>query len=235
MEFRIVKGNIVDAKTDAIVLPANTHLKEGSGVSAAIFEAAGRRNLKKACEKIGYCEVGAAVPTLAYDLSAKYIIHTVTPRWRDGESGEYDLLSSAYLSALELSDVMDCESLTFPLLSSGNNGFDMNLAAEIAIKSIEAYAGKNLKDVVLVVYGSRAERVFSSLAYTVSILPPDLQKEEEKYRKRREVGSQIKSGVQKVFDDQLKKGIAYFQDEKNREKIIRLGVQIVKAVMETMI
>lgn len=80
MNFEILKTNIVCVTADAIVLPANTALKEGSGVSTAIFQAAGRRQLTKACEKIGSCEVGSAVPTLAYELDAKYIIHAVVPR-----------------------------------------------------------------------------------------------------------------------------------------------------------
>ena len=54
---------------------ANAVLKEGSGASTAIFEAAGRRKLAQACKKIGSCPVGSAVSTLAFNLKAKYIIH----------------------------------------------------------------------------------------------------------------------------------------------------------------
>lgn len=110
MQFEVVKTNIVNIVADAIVLPANKSLKEGSGTSRAIFEAAGRKALTKACDKIKHCETGNAVPTLAFDLSAKYIIHAVVPRWVEGESGEYDLLSSAYLSSLNIADIMGCES-----------------------------------------------------------------------------------------------------------------------------
>lgn len=120
MEFKILKGNIVDAKVDAIVLPANTKLKEGSGVSKAILKAAGRKPLTKARKEIGFCEMGSAVPTLGYELSAKYIIHAVVPKWIDGDYGEYDTLSSAYASALDVADVMECKSIAFPLLVSGN-------------------------------------------------------------------------------------------------------------------
>lgn len=79
MEPKILKGNIIDAKVDAVVLPANTRLKEGSGASEAIFVAAGMKDLTKECNKIGYCEMGSAVPTLAYNLPAKFIIHAVVP------------------------------------------------------------------------------------------------------------------------------------------------------------
>lgn len=94
MELKFLKGNIADAKVDAIVLPANTKLKEGSGASEAIFKAAGKKELTKACKKIGSCEIGSAVPTLGYNLPAKYIIHAVVPKWVDGEHNEYDLLST---------------------------------------------------------------------------------------------------------------------------------------------
>ena len=45
MKFEIVKANIVDVVSDAIVLPANKALKEGIGTSKAIFNAAGRKEL----------------------------------------------------------------------------------------------------------------------------------------------------------------------------------------------
>ncbi|MDO4492166.1 MAG: macro domain-containing protein [Lachnospiraceae bacterium] len=134
MKLRFLKGDITDIRTDAIVLPANKHLKEGSGASEAIFKAAGRKELTKACAKIGFCEIGSAVPTLGYGLKSKYIVHAVVPKWVDGNHNEYDFLSSAYLSALELADVMDCKSIAFPLLASGNNGFDLELAFEIGVR-----------------------------------------------------------------------------------------------------
>lgn len=100
MKFKIIKANIVDVASDAIVLPANEALKEGSGTSKAIFTAAGRKELTKACKELGHCSTGSAIPTLAYNLSSKYIIHAVVPKWIDGEHSEYDLLSSAYLASL---------------------------------------------------------------------------------------------------------------------------------------
>ena len=117
MKFKIIKANIVDVASDAIVLPANEGLKEGPGSSKAIFSAAGRKELTQACKKLGHRNIGSAVPTLAYNLSSKYIIHAVVPKWIDGEHSEYDLLSSAYLAALNIAEVMGCESIAFPLLA----------------------------------------------------------------------------------------------------------------------
>ena len=235
MNLKIVKGNIVDAKVDAIVLPANSKLIEGSGASTAIFQAAGRKELTKECKIIGHCEVGSVVPTYAYNLSAKYIMHAVVPKWRGGNNGEYDLLSSAYASTLELSDVMECKSIAFPLLASGNNGFDSELAFEIAVKNIEAYEGKNLEEVILVVYSNRVEQLVKNLGYTVTILPVNMQRTEKELKRQEEKKRQFndnKDAAQNFLKEQLQKGIDYFKDEEHREKAIKLGIEIVKIVME---
>jgi O-acetyl-ADP-ribose deacetylase (regulator of RNase III) len=116
MTFEVFKANIVNIHADAIVLPANEALKEGSGTSRAIFEAAGRKQLTKACKELGHCNTGSAIPTLAYDLDAKYIVHAVVPRWIDGEHNEYDRLSSAYISALKLLMLWDASRLLFRYL-----------------------------------------------------------------------------------------------------------------------
>ena len=128
---------------DAVVLPANEKLKEGSGTPKAIFEKAGRKELTKACAEIKTCKMGEAVPTLGFKLNADYIIHVVVPKWVDGEHQEYDYLSAAYLSALNVADIMNCETIAFPLLASGNNGFDLGLAYDIAKSSIESFSGVN--------------------------------------------------------------------------------------------
>lgn len=79
----------------------------------------------------------------------KYIIHAVVPRWVDGEHDEYDLLSSAYLASLNIAEIMRCDSIAFPLLASGNNGFDKELAIQIAKESIGQFTGDSLKNVYL--------------------------------------------------------------------------------------
>ena len=158
MDYIVTRNDITRMDVDAIVLPANSKLKEGSGASTAIFRKAGREELTKACTNItrkkGDIRVGTAVPTLGFDLDATYVIHAVVPQWRDGHSNEYELLSSAYYSSLELADLLSCESVAIPLLAAGNNGFDLDLAIEIALKSIDAFEPSNrLTEVHLVIYG----------------------------------------------------------------------------------
>lgn len=235
MKLDFLKGNIADAKVDAVVLPANTKLKEGSGASEAIFKAAGRKELTKACKKVGFCELGSAVPTLGYDLPAKYIIHAVVPKWIDGNHNEYDLLSTTYASTLELADVMECKSVAFPLLASGNNGFDLNLAFEIALKSIEAYDAKNLESVSIVVFGNHITDIVKNAGFEVTILPRNLgedEKEKDKLEARKKIFNDAKDVAHQFMDDQIKKGIEYFQDSKHREAALQFGVAIVKMVLK---
>lgn len=170
MDFVIVKSNIVNVTADAIVLPANEALREGPGTSRAIFEAAGRNQLERACAQIGHCDIGSAVPTPAFGLNARFIIHAVVPRWVDGNSNEYAFLSSAYLSSLKIADLMKCESIAFPLLASGNNGFNRELAFKIASESINSFDSTTLQKVILVVYGDNTENFVKSLGYDITVI-----------------------------------------------------------------
>lgn len=98
-------------------------------------------------------DVGTAVPTVGFNLDADYIIHAVVPKWIDGAHQEYQYLSAAYLSSLYLANEMGCTSLAFPLLAAGNQGFDDELAFEIAQRSIEMFEPDHrLEKVYLVVY-----------------------------------------------------------------------------------
>lgn len=208
MKFKIIKANIVDVASDAIVLPANEALKEGSGTSKAIFTAAGRKELTKACKELGHCSTGSAIPTLAYNLSSKYIIHAVVPKWIDGEHSEYDLLSSAYLASLNIAEVMGCESVAFPLLASGNNGFDKQLAVRIAEESIKSFEGVNLKKVFLVVYGDTMETYMKSLGYNVLVIPAHVKMNDKKIHhqdKQKKLIADGKDVAQDILEAQLEK------------------------------
>lgn len=236
MVFDVIRTNIANITADAIVLPANTGLKEGPGASAAIFEAAGRKQLTQACKKLGSCEIGNAVPTLAFNLNAKYIIHAVVPKWVDGEHGEYDLLSSAYLAAMNVADVMGCQSIALPLLASGNNGFDLELAFEIAEKSIELFESISLKKVILVVYTDNVEAMLKKKGYTILDIPNDMRKLELKAAhkaKAKELVEEGKEIAHKFLEEQITKALDYLKDEKNREKVIKFGVEVAKIVFKS--
>lgn len=220
MKFKIIKANIVDVASDAIVLPANEALKEGSGTSKAIFTAAGRKELTKACKELGHCSTGSAIPTLAYNLSSKYIIHAVVPKWIDGEHSEYDLLSSAYLASLNIAEVMGCESVAFPLLASGNNGFDKQLAVRIAEESIKSFEGVNLKKVFLVVYGDTMETYMKSLGYNVLVIPAHVKMNDKKIHhqdKQKKLIADGKDVAQDILEAQLEKAIEWIKKPENQK------------------
>lgn len=122
----------------------------------------------KACAEYGHCDVGSAVPTEAFNLEdAECIIHAVVPRWKDGNHQEYELLSSAYLSALNMADHLKCKSIAFPLLSAGNNGFDKELAFQIAKESFESFSGEYLEKITLVIYENSLALLIKSWGYEV--------------------------------------------------------------------
>lgn len=231
MKFEIVKANTVDVVSDAIVLHANEALKEGSGTSKAIFNGAGRKELTQACKKLGHCNIGSAVPTLAYNLSSKYIIHAVVPKWIDGEHNEYDLLSSAYLAALNIAEVMGCESIAFPLLASGNNGFDKQLVVRIAEESIKSFEGVNLKKVFLVVYGDNMENYIKSLGYNVIVIPANVKVIDEKKQhqsKQKKLIADGKDVAQNILETQLEKAIEWIKKPENQKILFEAGIVVFK-------
>lgn len=231
MKFEIVKANIVDVVSDAIVLPANEALKEGSGTSKAIFNAAGRKELTQACEKLGHCNIGSAVPTLAYNLTSKYIIHAVVPKWIDGQHSEYDLLSSAYLASLNIAEVIGCESVAFPLLASGNNGFDKQLAFRIAEESIKSFESVKLKKVFLVIYGDTMETYMKSLGYNVIVIPAHIKMNEKKIQHQAKQKKLIADGkvvAQDILEAQLEKAIEWIKKPENQKILFEASIAVFK-------
>ena len=116
--IEIRKISITDLDTDAIVNAANEGLLAGGGVCGAIFKKAGYNQLQEACNKIGHCHTGGAVITPGFHLKAKYIIHAVGPRWKDGKHKEPEQLYSAYYESLKLALKNKCRSIWFPLISA---------------------------------------------------------------------------------------------------------------------
>ena len=130
MPFRIERNDIVRMKTDAIVNTANPEPVCGSGTDLAVYTAAGMEALLEARRGIGRIEEGDAAITSGFALPAKYIIHTSGPVWRDGTDGVKETLTlrRCVENALDLARDNGCESIAFPLLATGNNGFPKELA-----------------------------------------------------------------------------------------------------------
>ncbi|MGJ7923030.1 macro domain-containing protein [Neobacillus sp. LXY-4] len=139
MPLEIVRNDITKMKVDAVVNAANTALKRGGGVCGAIFEAAGAEVLQAACDEIGGCPSGQAVITDAFKLPAKYIIHTPGPIWQGGSNKEAELLKASYENSLKLAIKHQCESIAFPLISSGIYGYPKEEALQIAVSTIGSF------------------------------------------------------------------------------------------------
>lgn len=156
MTLKIIRNDISKMPVDAIVNAANARLKMGGGVCGAIFAAAGAEQLQAECDRIGKCNVGEAVITNAYTLPARYIIHAVGPIWKGGSSGEAQLLHQCYTNALMLALQNGCQSIAFPLISSGIYGYPKDQALQIAISAISEYLFIHEIEVYLVVYDKKA-------------------------------------------------------------------------------
>lgn len=157
MPFHIVRQDITKMNTDAIVNAANTKLQMGGGVCGAIFKAAGARRLQAACDKAAPIAVGGAAITPGFRLPAKYIIHAAGPiyhQW-DREQAER-LLYSAYLEALKLAAAHDCESIAFPLISSGIYGYPKAEALKVATAAIQDFLTGHEMEVFLAVFDKTA-------------------------------------------------------------------------------
>ncbi|WP_413299618.1 macro domain-containing protein [Bacillus sp. 1P10SD] len=152
MPLEIVRNDITKMKVDAIVNAANTSLQKGGGVCGAIFRAAGASELQAACDQIGSCKVGEAVITDGFKLDAKYIIHTPGPIWQGGTNQEAALLKKSYSNSLELAKKYQCESIAFPLISTGIYGYPKEEALQIAISTISSFLLQHDLFVYLVVF-----------------------------------------------------------------------------------
>lgn len=152
MPLQIIRNDISKVKADAIVNTANAEVAVGAGVDEAIYNAAGREKLLAERAKIGHLDPGQAAVTPAFGLDAKYIIHTVGPAWIDGKHGEKEAVASCYRESLRIAKEKECESVAFPLISTGTFGFPKDKALKIAINEISTFLFENEMTVYMVVY-----------------------------------------------------------------------------------
>ena len=166
MPFEIVRNDITNMEVDTIVNAANPRPIIGYGVDSGVHKKAGDQ-LLVARKKIGDIAFGEAAITPAFNLSAKYVIHAVSPIWQDGKKNEAQLLENCYVNSLQLALEHKCESIAFPLLSAGNHGFPKDLALQTAINVFSKFLMKHEMQIYLVVFGKQSFALFEKLFHSV--------------------------------------------------------------------
>ncbi|RUM89214.1 MAG: RNase III inhibitor [Thermodesulfatator sp.] len=160
--LEVVQGDLTEQDTEAIVNAANERLIPGGGVDGAIHRKGGP-SIAEEARKIGHCPTGSAVVTGAGRLKARYVIHAVGPVYKDGRSGEAELLASAYRESLKRATELGLSSVAFPSLSTGAYGYPLEEAAPVALSTILDYLQEHDRPslVRMVLWGEKAYRTYA--------------------------------------------------------------------------
>jgi O-acetyl-ADP-ribose deacetylase len=157
IELEVVQADVTTLDVDAITNAANTQLRHGGGVAAAIARAAGPELQRESNQKapIG---LGEAVETTAGDMPARYVIHAATMELGGPTSSE--IISRATASTLRKAEELGCRSLALVAFGTGVGGFPLDEAARLMVAAVRTHQARSLQRVVFAVHGDEAERAF---------------------------------------------------------------------------
>ena len=162
MPLEIVRNDITAMKVDVIVNSAHPTPEVGGGVDYAIHRAAGPELIAER-RKIGDIATGTAFITPAFQLPAKYVVHTVGPIWQDGKPGQRKQLADCYTKSMELALENKCTSIAFPLISAGVFGCPAEIAIATAVQAVKEFLAEHEMQVYLVVFDRKAFKISSTL------------------------------------------------------------------------
>jgi len=161
VEVVLVEGDITELEADAIVNAANPYLEHGGGVALAIVRKGGyviQEESREYVRRFGPVRVGGVAVTSAGRLKAKYVIHAVGPVFGDPEGDSK--LALAIKSSLDRAEELGLRSIAFPAISTGVYGYPYRKAAELMVEVLKSYNYRNIKKVIVCLYGSEAFREF---------------------------------------------------------------------------
>ncbi|MCQ4363302.1 macro domain-containing protein [Mycobacterium gordonae] len=159
IELEVRDADITQLDVDAIANAANTQLRHGGGVAAAIARAGGPAVQRESHEKapIG---LGEAIETTAGDMPARYVIHAATMEL--GGPTSADIISRATASTLRKADELGCRSLALVAFGTGVGGFPLHDAARLMVDAVRQHQPKTLQRVVFAVHGDAAAEAFTA-------------------------------------------------------------------------
>lgn len=134
--LRLITGDLTESTADAIVNAANSRLQHGGGVAGAIVRKGGAI-IQEESNRIGYVPVGESALTTGGGLKARFVIHTVGPRW--GEGDEEQKLRSAVTNTVRLASEKGFSHIAMPAISAGIFGFPKERCAKIIIDTLVAF------------------------------------------------------------------------------------------------
>jgi O-acetyl-ADP-ribose deacetylase len=169
-----MKGDITQVPVDAMCNAANSQLMGGGGVDGAIHRDGGpaiMRELDEIRKSRGGCPTGSAVATSAGNLPAKWVFHAVGPIYSDGQSGEPELLRSAYRACLDLAEEKHVDYISFPSISTGVYGYPVREAALIALEEVTGVLkapDRKLQRAVFVLFDDRTHAAYAEALRTIA-------------------------------------------------------------------
>ena len=202
MPLEIVRNDITKMTVDAIVNAAKESLLGGGGVDGCIHRAAGPELLAE-CRTLGGCKTGDAKITKAYRLPCKYVIHTVGPVWNGGQYGEKEKLVSCYRTSLALAKAHKCETVAFPLISSGIYGYPKDQALRVAVDTIGEFLMENDMTVYIVIFDRATYQISGKLFADIAEYIDDHYVDEhtDSRRERLRRLNRLESKASKVCED----------------------------------